>query len=471
LKSDFSQNLDYLSRSSGKITIITSIGCIIKTSLLFLILTISLFGNSGWIQNQLNQGNKNRFIGPAYLQLPPPVLTYPIDGSTGHPITTFLKWDPLASAGYYELQIATDTNFTAGSTKYTTTTTNSFINIPATILSLSTHYFWRVRGVQEIAGSNYSGLWGRRNFTTSDDPSGNVPLPILIWPVGGEHIYSLTQLLSWFVSYPGGNGLTYEILYSTNSSFETFSFLETLTSVTCSTTISGLSANTMYYWRVRSNDSVLFMYSSYCGIDSFKTDESLGPVTPIPCYPTGNASLYTTAPTLVWVVVSSAIGIKFDVENNSTGVFTGIPTVSDISVTHLLLSGLTGGKTYHWKVRSSVMGQGVSAWSPEEVFSIDESLGITTDDKTFPSCFKVYQNYPNPFNPSTVIHYQIPSAGKVTIELYDLTGRVIKNLLNVYKDAGYYSINVNGTGLSSGTYFYRISENGFVQTKKMLLLK
>ena len=88
-----------------------------------------------------------------------------------------------------------------------------------------------------------------------------------------------------------------------------------------------------------------------------------------------------------------------------------------------------------------------------------------------PKSFELSQNYPNPFNPSTVINYHMPVAGQVTIGLYSLTGQLIKNLLDGYQNSGYYSLKVNGAGLSSGTYFYSIKTNGFIQTKKMTLLK
>jgi hypothetical protein len=88
-----------------------------------------------------------------------------------------------------------------------------------------------------------------------------------------------------------------------------------------------------------------------------------------------------------------------------------------------------------------------------------------------PKNFELSQNYPNPFNPSTVINYQVPVSGTVAIGLYGLTGQLIKNLVDGYKAAGFYSINISGAELPSGTYFYRISTNGFIQTKKMTLLK
>lgn len=85
--------------------------------------------------------------------------------------------------------------------------------------------------------------------------------------------------------------------------------------------------------------------------------------------------------------------------------------------------------------------------------------------------FELHQNYPNPFNPTTTISYSIPEASHLRLELYDVLGNKIKSLLDEYQKAGSYSFNFNGSELSSGIYFYRLSAGQFIQTKKMILLK
>jgi len=92
-----------------------------------------------------------------------------------------------------------------------------------------------------------------------------------------------------------------------------------------------------------------------------------------------------------------------------------------------------------------------------------------------PSQYAISQNYPNPFNPSTKIDYDIPFDGKVSVLLYDLSGRQVGSLVNDVKTAGYYTVNFNASNLASGMYFYRINAEGngnnFVSTKKMVLIK
>ena len=81
------------------------------------------------------------------------------------------------------------------------------------------------------------------------------------------------------------------------------------------------------------------------------------------------------------------------------------------------------------------------------------------------------QNYPNPFNPATTINYAIPNPGFVSLKVYDVLGKEVANLVSQEMAAGYYSINFDGSNLGSGVYFYRIESEGFVQIKKMSLIK
>lgn len=92
------------------------------------------------------------------------------------------------------------------------------------------------------------------------------------------------------------------------------------------------------------------------------------------------------------------------------------------------------------------------------------SVGIPTE-------FNLSQNYPNPFNPSTKIDYDLTVGGNISLSIFDMSGRLIAELINEDKDAGYYTIQFQAASLSSGAYFYRLVANGFVQTKKMMVLK
>ncbi|MCW8824488.1 MAG: T9SS type A sorting domain-containing protein, partial [Ignavibacteriaceae bacterium] len=96
-----------------------------------------------------------------------------------------------------------------------------------------------------------------------------------------------------------------------------------------------------------------------------------------------------------------------------------------------------------------------------------------------PETYLLSPNYPNPFNPSTKIKYSVPKVSFVTLKVYDVLGKEVATLVNEERQQGTYEIEFNGTGLPSGIYFYQLkgadpessSGQGFVETKKMLLLK
>jgi hypothetical protein len=95
--------------------------------------------------------------------------------------------------------------------------------------------------------------------------------------------------------------------------------------------------------------------------------------------------------------------------------------------------------------------------------------------------FSLDQNYPNPFNPSTTIHFNVGKTAKVSVVLYDATGKEVTTLVNDNKEAGSYNVRWNGTkgnseSVASGTYFCRMiatARDGSttVETKKLALIK
>jgi hypothetical protein len=81
------------------------------------------------------------------------------------------------------------------------------------------------------------------------------------------------------------------------------------------------------------------------------------------------------------------------------------------------------------------------------------------------------QNYPNPFNPSTTINYTLAESGMVRLSVYDLSGRMITNLVNDRQSAGNFTVNFDAANLPSGVYMYRLEAGSFTQIRKMTLLK
>jgi hypothetical protein len=113
-------------------------------------------------------------------------------------------------------------------------------------------------------------------------------------------------------------------------------------------------------------------------------------------------------------------------------------------------------------------GGGVDVWLIKiapDITTIDENLHSVVNH------YKLQQNYPNPFNPLTHIRYRLPKASDVKIEVFDVLVQRVATLENKRKAAGDYTIDFNGSYLSSGIYLYRIQAGDYVEVKKMVLMK
>ena len=104
-----------------------------------------------------------------------------------------------------------------------------------------------------------------------------------------------------------------------------------------------------------------------------------------------------------------------------------------------------------------------------------DAVGVS-DENINPSNYKLYAPYPNPFNPITTIQYHLPERSNVSINIYDMNGRFVKNLIKNTQNAGLRSIqwdatNHKGLNVTAGVYLYKIEAGIFIDTKKMVLLK
>ncbi|MGM0460258.1 MAG: T9SS type A sorting domain-containing protein [Bacteroidota bacterium] len=106
---------------------------------------------------------------------------------------------------------------------------------------------------------------------------------------------------------------------------------------------------------------------------------------------------------------------------------------------------------------------------------VNPELGMATsaEEKLSerPVQHRLYQNYPNPFNPSTTIGFELGTAERVALDVYDITGRKVAELIDGPMSAGYHTVRFDGSRLSSGVYFYRLTANNFVQTRRLVLVK
>lgn len=105
------------------------------------------------------------------------------------------------------------------------------------------------------------------------------------------------------------------------------------------------------------------------------------------------------------------------------------------------------------------------------VYNTPTLVNIETETPSLVYNYKLHQNFPNPFNPSTEIRFEIAKQGFVSLKIYDMTGRVIADLVNQNLNTGSYNITWNAGNFSSGVYYYKLTTNDFSETRKMILLK
>jgi Secretion system C-terminal sorting domain len=98
--------------------------------------------------------------------------------------------------------------------------------------------------------------------------------------------------------------------------------------------------------------------------------------------------------------------------------------------------------------------------------------GIHDASQSVPNQFALYNAYPNPFNPSTKIKFNIGQAGNVSLKIYNVMGQLVKTVIdNAYKNSGQFEYSVKMDNLTSGIYFYTLTQGNQTLTKKMVLLK
>ncbi|KAA3598110.1 MAG: T9SS C-terminal target domain-containing protein [Calditrichaeota bacterium] len=132
------------------------------------------------------------------------------------------------------------------------------------------------------------------------------------------------------------------------------------------------------------------------------------------------------------------------------------------------------GKTYIYRLIDVDSETGVE--KKHEEIEITFVLKQNEIGAKIPTEYSLHQNFPNPFNPSTTIKFELPKSKLVNLSIYNTKGQLVRNLLSKKLEAGFHSINWNGTDtfgnlVSSGVYFYKIEAGSFRKIQKMTFLK
>jgi len=112
----------------------------------------------------------------------------------------------------------------------------------------------------------------------------------------------------------------------------------------------------------------------------------------------------------------------------------------------------------------------------EAVDQYGRAIKVATAVKTIPEKFALYQNYPNPFNLETQISFDLPVNCRVSLKIYNITGQLVRTLIDKDLEAGTHKLiwdgkNESGEEVASGIYFYRLKAGDYVSVKKMGMVK
>ena len=109
---------------------------------------------------------------------------------------------------------------------------------------------------------------------------------------------------------------------------------------------------------------------------------------------------------------------------------------------------------------------------PSDFVSDMKLVGIKDNNNQILKDYSLSQNYPNPFNPTTKIKFYLKQGGKVKLDVYNLIGQKVAELINYELPSGFHEVEFDASGLASGVYIYRLNvSNKFTSVKKMILEK
>jgi hypothetical protein len=170
--------------------------------------------------------------------------------------------------------------------------------------------------------------------------------------------------------------------------------------------------------------------------------------------------------TLNWETASETDNAHFLIYRNDEviGTVEGAGTTTEPHEYEFTDAQIISGNTYLYMLADV-------SYANEEIKHSDNAITITIPENDIPTEFALNANYPNPFNPRTVINYEISAISDVDLSIYDMNGRKVATLVDGSKPAGYYKVDWDASQYSSGIYFYRLQTDGFVDTKKMVLMK
>ena len=178
---------------------------------------------------------------------------------------------------------------------------------------------------------------------------------------------------------------------------------------------------------------------------------------------------------LITTPYSNCDGISLDRNDNVYVSTWGIQSVARYDINFInppviVASGLSNPADIYVNRKTDTLAVPNAGNSTVAFFHLDIPSGIN-QISSIANSFVLQQNYPNPFNPSTNVEFGISNFGFVSLKIYDASGKEVATLVNKDLNSGTYKYTFDASNLPSGIYFYKLSANGFMDTKRMTLVK
>jgi uncharacterized lipoprotein YddW (UPF0748 family) len=320
--------------------------------------------------------------------------------------------------------------------------------------AVSGNYYYTVTALDRNA--NESGI---SNVLLVPPPAA----PVLAFPANGANDQPAGVALRWY--YPP-TAASYQLQVSPDSTFATALAVNESGIIDTFKVITGLEGQQTYYWRVRASNAG--GTSEFSSTYSFATGF---PASPVLAYPANNTGDIPINLTFRWNAARSAQAYQLQVSKSlnfdSTAIVVDTKALAD---TAYAVSQLEGNRFYFWRVRAA-NAIGESNWSAAWRFKTVDVTAVAEAMTMPPAQYQLYQNYPNPFNPMTTIVFDLPEPGTPQLVIFDALGREVLVLVDAPLAAGRHTVQFDASSLPSGIYYYRLSFEGRVLTKRMTVLK
>ncbi|HEX2960073.1 MAG TPA: fibronectin type III domain-containing protein, partial [Chitinispirillaceae bacterium] len=376
-------------------------------------------------------------------EAPPQVtLSAPLNGSINTPVAQLLRWTGIGSDITYHIQISDTSDFS-----YTRLDSSGIIaDSMSASLWRNRLFYWRVCAVRAGVAGPWSDTW---TFTTLP----TVPDTVPVYTPPNQVNTPLNTTIVWG-RVPGT--VTFHVQIALDSLF--ISMLRNDSSFTDTVlNISGLENGTKYFWRVRASNAGGI--GAWTSVVSFTTIVALPAIQTLQQLTIGDSVRVDTA-VIKWSA-GYPVADRYWLEYGTDSTFTNTFQDSSLADTTMVLRNLSNDITVYWRIKAhNVAGWG--AWSAVSLFRVRiPTVGLMRS---------IPKNYTFTISGHNgCFMYTLPSAELVSFKLYDIKGRVRKELVNKHQTPGFYKLLLNDNTFASGTYLLKFRAGKF-STKKTLTI-